>query len=227
MERKDAIRNAYRMTGSGNFYDGMITCSTLRGKAVCRLVWDMNKAECDDYLEKALSGIPENFSGRLLEVPVGTGILTMPVYRTLPNAEITCLDYSPDMMGQAREKAERLHLKHVTFRQGDVGALPYADNTFDIVLSLNGFHAFPDKEAAFRETFRVLKPGGTFCGCFYVAGEQRRTDWFVRHIYEKAGFFTPPYETVSGLKNRLERTYAAVTLGTVKSMVWFVCRKAG
>ena len=109
----------------------------------------------------------------------------------------------------------------------DVGALPYADGTFDIVLSLNGFHAFPDKEAAFRETFRVLKPGGTFCGCFYVAGEQQRTDWFVRHIYEKAGFFTPPYETVSGLKNRLERTYVAVTLGTVKSMAWFVCRKAG
>ena len=65
------------MTGSGNFYDGMITCSTFRGKAVCRLVWDMNKAECDDYLEKALSGIPENFSGKLLEVPVGTGILTL------------------------------------------------------------------------------------------------------------------------------------------------------
>ena len=39
----------------------------------------MNKAENDDYLEKALSGIPENFSGKLLEVPVGTGILTMPV----------------------------------------------------------------------------------------------------------------------------------------------------
>ena len=227
MERNEAIGNAYRLTGSNNFYDGMITCSTLSGKAVCRLVWDMNKAENDIYLEKALSGIPEHFSGKLLEVPVGTGILTMPVYQTLPEADITCLDYSADMMGQAREKAERLHLKHVTFRQGDVGALPYANDTFDIVLSLNGFHAFPDKEAAFRETFRVLKPGGTFCGCFYVAGEQRRTDWFVRHIYEKAGFFTPPYETVSGLKNRLERTYAAVTLGTVKSMAWFVCRKAG
>ena len=160
MERKDAIRNAYRMTGSGNFYDGMITCSTLRGKAVCRLVWDMNKAECDDYLEKALSGIPENFSGKLLEVPVGTGILTMPVYRTLPNAEITCLDYSPDMMEQAREKAERLNLTNVSFQQGDAGALPYEDGTFDIVPSLNGFHAFPDKEAAYREVFRVLKPGG-------------------------------------------------------------------
>ena len=77
MERKEAIRSAYRLTGGNNFYDGMITCSTLSGKAVCRLVWDMNQAECDAYLEKALSGIPEHFSGKLLEVPVGTGILTI------------------------------------------------------------------------------------------------------------------------------------------------------
>ena len=140
-------------------------------------------------------------------------------------ADITCLDYSADMMGQAQEKADRLHLKNVTFQQGDVGALPFADGVFDIVLSLNGFHAFPDKEAAYREVFRVLKPGGTFCGCFYVKGEQRRTDWFVRHVYEKTGFFTPPYETTASLKKRLEKRYAAVTLGTVKSMVWFVCRK--
>ena len=74
MERKEAIRSAYRQTGESSFYDGMITCSTLSGKAVCRLVWAMNKAENDDYLEKALSGIPEHFSGRLLEVPVGTGV---------------------------------------------------------------------------------------------------------------------------------------------------------
>ena len=148
MERKEAIRSAYRMTGGNSFYDGTITCSTLSGKAVCRLVWAMNKVECDDYLEKALSGIPEDFSGKLLEVPVGTGILTMTVYQTMPEADITCLDYSADMMGQAQEKASRLRLKNVTFRQGDVGALPYADDTFDIVLSLNGFHAFPNKEAA-------------------------------------------------------------------------------
>ena len=92
----------------------------------------MNKAENDDYLEKALSGIPENFSGKLLEVPVGTGILTMPLYQTLPQADITCLDYSPDMMGQAQEKADRLQLKNVTFRQGMWGA-PFADGAFDIV----------------------------------------------------------------------------------------------
>ena len=74
-------------------------------------------------------------------------MMTMPVYQTMPQADITCLDYLPDMMRQAREKADRLHLKNVTFRQGDVSALPYADGAFDIVLSLNGFHAFPNKEA--------------------------------------------------------------------------------
>ena len=225
MERKEAIRGAYRMTGGNSFYDGMITCSTLSGKAVCRLVWAMNKEECDAYLEKALSGVPDDFSGKLLEVPVGTGILTMPVYQTLTEADITCLDYSPDMMGQAQEKADRLHLKNVTFQQGDVGALPYEDDTFDIVLSLNGFHAFPDKESTYREIFRVLRPGGTFCGCFYVKGEQKRTDWFVRHVYEKAGFFTPPYETVDSLKVQLEEMYDAVEIGNVKGIAWFVCRK--
>ena len=56
MERKEAICGAYRLTGGNNFYDGMITCSALSGKAVCRLVWDMNKVENDAYLEKALSG---------------------------------------------------------------------------------------------------------------------------------------------------------------------------
>lgn len=225
MERKETIRNAYRLTGSNDFYDGMITCSTLPGKAVCRLVWGMNKAECDDYLARALSGIPEDFSGKLLEVPVGTESLTMPVYQTLPQAEITCLDYSPDMMAQAREKAERLGLKNVTFEQGDVGALPYGDGSFDIVLSLNGFHAFPDKEAAYRETFRVLKPGGTFCGCFYVKGKYPRTDWFIRHAYEPAKFFTPPYETVTSLQARLNSLYETAMVGSLKGIAWFVCRK--
>ena len=143
MERKEAIRSAYRLTGSSSFYDGMMTCSTLPGRLVCRLVWDMDKQMCSEYQEKALSGIPEDFSGRLLEVPVGTGILTMPLYQTLPKAEITCLDYSPDMMAQAKEKADRLGLQNVSFRQGDVGALPFEDGSFDAVLSLNGFHAFP------------------------------------------------------------------------------------
>ena len=120
------------------------------------------------------------------------------------------------------------HLLRVIYKfSGAKKAFGLPEDTFDIVLSLNGFHAFPDKEAAYREVFRVLRPGGTFCGCFYVKGEHKRTDWFVRQVYEKAGFFTPPYETVSSLKARLEGMYADVDMGNLKSMAWFVCRKAG
>ena len=50
-------------------------------------------------------------------------------------------------------------------------------------------------------------------------------DWFVRHVYEKTGFFTPPYETVDSLKVRLEEMYDAVEIGNVKGIAWFVCRK--
>ena len=207
MDRHNEIQNAYRHLGKeATFYDGMITCSTLTGKAVCKLVWNMDRETNIRYLERALSGIPEDFSGKLLEVPVGTGVLTMPVYKTLPRADITCLDYSPDMMAQAQRRAGNLGLKHVRFQQGDVGKLPFADDSFDLVLSLNGFHAFPDKDAAYRETFRVLRPGGVFCGCFYIKGENRRIDWFIEHLYTPKGFFTPPYETADSLKKRLEKS---------------------
>ena len=226
MSRKDQIRDAYKTTGGqASFYDGMMTYSTWLGKAICRIVWNMDGEKNAAYLEKALSGIPEDFSGKLLEVPVGTGVLTMLVYQTLPRAAITCLDYSPDMMAAAQEKAKRLGIANVTFTQGDVGALPFADESFDIVLSLNGFHAFPDKEAAYRETFRVLKKGGTFCGCFYIRDECRRTDWFIRHLYQPKGFFTAPYETQSSLREMLSQMYENAEVTAVEGIGCFCCRK--
>ena len=226
LTRKDQIRNAYKTTGGqAGFYDGMMTCSTWLGKAICRVVWNMDGEKNAAYLEKALSGIPEDFSGKLLEVPVGTGVLTMPVWQSLPQAEITCLDYSPDMMTSAQEKAKRLGIANVAFTQGDVGALPFADESFDIVLSLNGFHAFPDKEAAYRETYRVLKKGGTFCGCFYIKDECGRTDWFIKHLYQPKGFFTAPYETQNSLRARLSRMYQSAEVSAVEGIGCFRCRK--
>ncbi len=226
MTRRDQIRSAYRVTGSNaGFYDGMITCSTLPGKAICRVIWNMDGKKNLAYLEKALSGVPEDFSGKLLEVPVGTGVLTMPIYRELPKADITCLDYSADMMAAARKRAEATGIRNITFRQGDVGALPFAEESFDLVLSLNGFHAFPDKEAAWRETFRVLKPGGVFCGCFYIRGGCARTDWFIGHLYVPKGFFTPPFETESSLRERLKGMYREVDVTSVEGIGCFRCRK--
>lgn len=226
MNRKAVIQSAYQTLGKeATFYDGMITCSTIPGKAVCKVVWNMGAGENTRYLEFAMAGIPEDFSGKMLEVPVGTGVLTMPVYKTIPNAEVTCLDYSADMMAVAQHRAEKMGLSNVQFRQGDVGALPYADSSFDLVLSLNGFHAFPDKEAAYQETFRVLKPGGIFCGCCYIRGENKRTDWFIEKLYTPKGFFTPPYETLDSLKTRLSGMYEEVEISTVESMACFICRK--
>ena len=113
---------AYRMTGGNSFYDGMITCSTLSGKAVCR--WWGN----EQGGKRRLSGKGNvRYSGAFLRQAAGSAggnrDSDHAVYQTMPEADITCLDYSPDMMRQAREKADRLHLKNVTFRQGDVGAL--------------------------------------------------------------------------------------------------------
>lgn len=226
MTRKEQIRGAYRLTGGhASFYDGMMTYSTLPGKAICRIVWNMDGEKNLRYLEKALSGIPEDFSGRLLEVPVGTGVLTMPVYRELSGAEITCLDYSADMMRAAQERAERAGIRNITFCQGDVGALPFEDESFDTVLSLNGFHAFPDKEAAYRETYRVLKKGGIFCGCFYVQGGCARTDWFIRNLYQPKGFFTPPYETERSLREHLSGMYETAEVTAVEGIGCFRCKK--
>ena len=128
-------------------------------------------------------------------------------------------------MASAQEKAKALGLTNISFLQGDVGALPFEDESFDIVLSLNGFHAFPDKEAAYRETYRVLKPGGTFCGCFYVKGGHRRTDWFIEHLYQPKGFFTPPYETEESLYERLCGMYGKAEVTTVEGIGCFCCQK--
>ena len=226
-DRRTEIRNAYKQTGGhASFYDGMMTYSTFLGKAICRVVWNMDGEMNYTYLERALSGVPEGFAGKLLEVPVGTGVLTMPVYRGLPGADITCLDYSPDMMAAAQARAERMGIGNARFVQGDVGALPFDDASFDVVLSLNGFHAFPDKEAAWRETFRVLRPGGTFCGCFYIQGGCARTDWFIKHLYQPRGYFTPPYETEDSLRTRLSKLYAEANVTRYEGIACFKCRKA-
>ncbi|MBR1584953.1 MAG: class I SAM-dependent methyltransferase [Clostridia bacterium] len=226
MTRHEQIKNAYKVTGvKSGFYDGMMTYSTFLGKAICRVVWNMDGEKNRRYLEQALSGIPEDFSGKLLEVPVGTGVLTMPVYQGLPKASVTCLDYSEAMMGAAQQRAERLGIRNVRFQQGDVGQLPFPDESFDIVLSLNGFHAFPEKEAAYRETCRVLKKGGVFCGCFYVRGGCGRTDWCIRHLYQPKGFFTPPYETESSLRDRLKGMYSQAEVTRVEGIACFRCVK--
>jgi len=223
--RKEQIKSAYKTIGSNSLYDGMITNSTLLGSIINKVVWNYSKEDNDLIIQQVFNDIENNFSGKLLDVPVGTGVLTMPLYSTLPQADITCLDYSKEMLEQAKEKAEKLKLTNIQFQQGDVGHLEFEDNTFDIVLSMNGFHAFPEKEAAYNETYRVLKPGGKFIGCFYIKDECSRTDKFINTIYVKKGYFTPPFETLESLTERLKKMYSSVDISNVKSLIIFAFTK--
>ena len=225
-ERKEEIKTAYRELGRANsLYDGMMLGTTRIGRFILKHVWNMTIEDAMEYQAAAFEPIPSDFCGKLLEVPVGTGVLSMPVWKRLPNADITCLDYSEKMMESAQERANKLGITNITFQQGDVGALPYEDESFDALVSLNGFHAFPDKQAAYDETWRVLKPGGLFTGCFYVAGRNLKTDRIIRSFYIKFGFFTEPFETIDSLRDRLSRMYSSVEVNNVESIAVFHCTK--
>lgn len=225
-ERKEEIKTAYRELGRANsLYDGMMLGTTRIGRFILKHVWNMTIEDAMEYQATAFEPIPSDFSGKLLEVPVGTGVLSMPIWKRLSSADITCLDYSEKMMESAQERANKLGITNITFQQGDVGALPYEDESFDALVSLNGFHAFPDKQAAYDETWRVLKPGGLFTGCFYVTGRNLKTDRIIRSFYIKFGFFTEPFETIDSLRDRLSRMYSSVEVNNVESIAVFHCTK--
>lgn len=215
----DKIQNAYKT--SENIYDDVLTQGSLLSKLYIKFFW--SGTDDNEIARKVLSYIPDDYDGKLLDVPVGTAVFTEKKWSSLTNAEITCLDYSKDMLAQAQARLGSY--KHITFIQGDVGALLMKDESFDTVVSMNGFHAFPDKEKAFSETWRVLKQGGAFIACFYIKGKSKRTDWLVKNILAKKGWFTPPFNTENELKSVLEKMYTKVEMSVDGSMVYFKCVK--
>lgn len=216
---RDRIQSAYH--DSKNYYDDVLTRGSFFSRMYNRVFW----SGTDDYeiADRIFSYIPDDFSGKLLDVPAGTAVFTEEKWKSLTRAEITCLDYSGDMLDTARKRLGSCD--HISFIQGDVGKLPFPDGEEDIVVSMNGFHAFPDKMKAFKETWRVLKTGGIFTGCFYIRGKFRRTDWLVKKILARKGWFTPPFPTEEQLKRILNKLYTEVELHIDGSMTYFKCIK--
>ena len=215
----DKIQDAYE--SSKNIYDGVLTQGNFFSRMYIKLFW--SGTDDNEIARKVLSYIPDDFSGKLLDVPVGTTVFTQRKWSSLKNARITCLDYSTDMLEQAKRRLDGQ--AHINFIQGDVGNLQMDDESFDIVLSMNGFHAFPDKQEAFSETCRVLKSGGDFIACFYIKGKSKKTDWLVKKILAKKGWFTPPFQTEEELKNTLQKMYKEVEPHVDGSMAYFHCVK--
>jgi len=72
------------------------------------------------------------------------------------------LDFTDNMLNKARENAAKYGFKNVEFVKGDIENMPITDSTADVVVSNCVLNLIPDKDKAFSETFRILKPGGHF-----------------------------------------------------------------
>jgi len=72
------------------------------------------------------------------------------------------IDMTEEMNAKARRNAEKLNYTNVTFKLGDIENLPLEDNIADVVVSNCVMNLVPDKEKAFSETYRIIKPGGHF-----------------------------------------------------------------
>lgn len=76
--------------------------------------------------------------------------------------QVIGIDFTPAMINKARENAGKLGFSNVEFRQGDIENLPLASNMVDVVVSNCVLNLVPDKNQAFKEISRVLKPAGHF-----------------------------------------------------------------
>ena len=77
-----------------------------------------------------------------------------------PGGRVIGVDMTPEMLERARGLAERHGYTNVEFRQGDIEQLPVEDATVDAIISNCVINLTTDKAMAFREAFRVMKPGG-------------------------------------------------------------------
>lgn len=96
----------------------------------------------------------------VLEFGCGTGSTALE--HATHVAEIDATDVSAAMIDIGREKAERVGIDNVSFKQSSVERFEAADGAYDMVLALNLLHLLPDRQLALAKIHRLLKPGGIF-----------------------------------------------------------------
>lgn len=94
----------------------------------------------------------------VLDVACGPGIVACELARIARH--VTGSDLTPAMLEQAQERQRTAGLANLTWELGDATALPYADNTFDLVVTRYSFHHLLNPQAALAEMKRVCRPGG-------------------------------------------------------------------
>ncbi|MCH8065178.1 MAG: arsenite methyltransferase [Chloroflexi bacterium] len=77
-----------------------------------------------------------------------------------PQGRVAGLDMTDDMLELARRNLAKVGAENVEFHKGEMESMPLPDDTFDVIISNCVINLSPDKDAVFRESMRVLKPGG-------------------------------------------------------------------
>ncbi len=106
------------------------------------------KALCLNLLE-----IEQN--SKILDLCTGTGDIARELQKRVPNAKIFGLDISEKMLEIAQEKSN-----NIEFKKGSISEIPFESELFDIITISFGLRNVSDKEKAFSEMHRVLKPNG-------------------------------------------------------------------
>lgn len=120
---------------------------------------------------------------RVLDVACGTGVVAVTAARA--GAEACGLDLSPALLERARLNANIARVA-VDFAEGDAEALPYPDDSFDVVLSEFGHIFAPRPPVVTAEMLRVLKPGGR------IAFSVWATETFVGRFFGLVAGYAPP-----------------------------------
>ena len=125
-----------------------------------------------------------------------------------------------NMLYKAREHFLDAGLKNICLLRAEVAHLPLKDAVADLVLSMNGWHAFADKQRAIAEIRRVLRKHRTLIACGYVKGARKISDWFVKHFGVRNDYFVPPFFEPRDLASRFGG-FKIIRRGHIKSIAYF------
>lgn len=108
-----------------------------------------------------LGGVDIREGGTILDLGSGGGIDVFRASKLVgKNGKVIGLDATPEMIFRASETAKKYDYRNVEFRLGEIEYMPIESNSVDLVISNCVLNLVPDKRLAFKEIYRVLKPGG-------------------------------------------------------------------
>jgi SAM-dependent methyltransferase len=158
--RLDRVSDVWRADHPwATFYDFMVEHERIGGT-----LWKVGGGTDLGLLYDAADEVAALPAGSaVLDVPCGGGVALRGL-RPGQAVRYVAADISPAMLDRTARNAERRRLDQVQCVEADVEHLPFADGTFDLVVSFTGLHCFPRPAEAVAEMARVLKDGGVLTG---------------------------------------------------------------